>query len=345
LTYEGVEVFEHPAMLPGRARSGWDPFDVLRRGISVIRGEFGKPDIVHAFDSRPTVILPAMLLARSIQTPLVVDWADWWGRGGTIESRETGRLTRFAVRGLETWFEEAFRNRATRTTVISTALAERARVLGVPQSTITVIPQGCNTSQIVPTDVREARHRCGLPDDGPVVGYVGTLLKDDAPLLFRSFQSLRSIDPRIRLLLIGDTHFLVPQMPGLVRTGYVPRDRLSDYLGACDLFLLPLSDTIANRGRWPSKINDYMASGRPTVATPVGDLPRLFARSDIGQLGHIDNGSFLSACVDLLADPEVRAKKGRNARSVAENELSWARICDILLGVYNEALNAASYAS
>src|SRR5260370_1646863 len=123
----GVDIIEYPALFPGRVRSGWDPVDTLARTISVIRREFGHLDIVHAFDSRPTVILPALLLAKTASTPLIMDWADWWGRGGTIEARDTTRFTRVAVRRVETWFEESFRHRAARTTVISTGLANRAR--------------------------------------------------------------------------------------------------------------------------------------------------------------------------------------------------------------------------
>src|SRR6266567_1547100 len=96
--HQGVAVVEFPALFPGRARSGWDPFDTTRRLIAAVRTEFGRPDIVHAFDSRPSVILPALLIARRSRATLVMDWADWWGRGGTIESRSTNRLVRFLVR-------------------------------------------------------------------------------------------------------------------------------------------------------------------------------------------------------------------------------------------------------
>jgi glycosyltransferase involved in cell wall biosynthesis len=338
LNHEGVHIVEYPAMLAGRARLGWDPWDTFSRLTGVALGELGRPDIVHAFDSRPTVILPALMLAAKSRAPLILDWADWWGRGGTIESRETGRLVRFAARVPETWFEEAFRKRAKRTTVISTALAERARQLGVPEHSITLIPSGCDTARITLLDIAEARQRCGLPQDARIVGYEGTLLRDDASLLVRSFQSLRATDERIQLLLIGTRAAGLSELPGVLRTEFLRGDMLSNYLGACDLFLLPLRDTVANRGRWPSKMNDYLSSGRPTVATPVGDLKRLFSRNEVGLLGWVDDGSFLSACLALLYDPSERARLGRNARTLAETELSWARISETLITVYRDAL-------
>jgi glycosyltransferase involved in cell wall biosynthesis len=310
--------------------------------IGVMRDEFGLPDIVHAFDSRPTVILPSLMLVKRCQVPLVMDWADWWGRGGTIESRETSRLTRFVVRAPETWFEEAFRSRADKTTVISTGLAARAERLGIPPASITVLPQGCDTS-ILPKGVAEARRRLGFSEDDPVIGYEGTLLREDASLLVQSFLSLRMAQPRLRLLLIGDPRIQLPDLPGLLRTGFVPRDQLSDYLAACDFFLLPLSDTVANRGRWPSKLNDYFSAGRPTVATPIGDVQTVFARSSVGLLGRVEDGSLLAACLALLVDPEARARMGSNARRLAETELSWSTICDRLVSVYREALSSPHF--
>jgi glycosyltransferase involved in cell wall biosynthesis len=268
----------------------------------------------------------------------VLDWADWWGRGGTIESRDTGRLLRLVVRGPETWFEEAFRKEASRTTVISTALAGRARDLGVPARLITLIPQGCDIGGITPIDTAEARRRCGLPEGVPIVGYEGGGLKDDARLLIRIYQALRSADDRTLLLHIGDPRFPLPAVAGLIRPGFVPRERLADYLGACDLFLLPLTDTIANRGRWPSKMNDYLSAGRPTVASPIGDLQALFLRSEVGVLGSIDDGSFLAASRKLLSDPGARAKMGHNARRLAETELAWSRVAEQLIDVYTQAL-------
>jgi glycosyltransferase involved in cell wall biosynthesis len=339
LTHEGVHVIEFPAVLSGWARSGWDPLDTVRRVTAVMRDELGRPDIVHAFDSRPSVILPAIYLAKRSSAPLVMDWADWWGRGGTIESRHAGRLTRVLTRGPETWFEEAFRHRAKRTTVIAGALAERARGLGIPRDSIALIRQGCDTLEIVPVETAEARRRCGLPEGVPLIGFEGSLLDDDRALLVRLFKALKATDQRVELLVIGGRE--LPDLPGLRRVGFVPRNQLSDYLGACELFVLPLNDTVANRGRWPSKINDYLSSGRPTVATRVGDLELLFSRHKVGLLGSEVDGSFISACIRILGDPVERVRMGANARLLAETELSWARICDGLLRVYQDALETS----
>ena len=134
---EGVRVLEAPDLMWGPGRTGWDPYNVVRR-IGVLAGT--PFDLVHAFDCRPAVIFPALAVARS-GAALFIDWADWWGRGGTIEER-SGWVVRTFFGPIETWFEESFRTRAAGATVISTALRERCIALGVPAERVLHLPDG-----------------------------------------------------------------------------------------------------------------------------------------------------------------------------------------------------------
>ena len=78
---DGVEIIEAPDVLSGRARTGWDPYNTLVRIRTLNDRDF---DIVHAFDSRPAVIYPALATAKRSKAAFFMDWADWWGRGGWI---------------------------------------------------------------------------------------------------------------------------------------------------------------------------------------------------------------------------------------------------------------------
>lgn len=121
---DGVTIVETPDLLWGVGRTGWDLFDTLVRLWLVRQAEV---DVVHAWDCRPVVILPALLARRRLADKggrLVIDWADWWGRGGT-QAERPGRAKHLYGR-VETFFEEAFRTRADGTTVASLALARRA---------------------------------------------------------------------------------------------------------------------------------------------------------------------------------------------------------------------------
>ena len=328
------DIIEMPALLPGGVRSGFDPVDLARRLQWSATAAFGPVDVIHAFDCRPNVILPALLLRRRTKAALVIDWADWWGRGGTIDERHSNPLVRHAVRPIETYFEEAFRTRADATTVISTALARRAENLGVRPDSITLLPQGCNPQEITPQDMTSSRRACGLPEGVPILGYLGVLLPRDADLLMRLFVQVQERLPNARLLLIGNPRTSLPRNDGIIATGFVSQERLPSYLGSCNLFLLPLAESIANAARWPSKINSYFSAGRPVVACPVGDVAGTVTRWAVGRLGRADDGSFQQACQELIADPAEAVRLGRNARRLAETTLSWSLIVEQLLLVY-----------
>ena len=56
-TAAGVEILHTPDLLWGLGRTGWDPWDTTRR-LGWLRGQAW--DIIHAWDCRPVVILPAL---------------------------------------------------------------------------------------------------------------------------------------------------------------------------------------------------------------------------------------------------------------------------------------------
>ncbi|NKB15907.1 MAG: glycosyltransferase family 4 protein, partial [Sphingomonadales bacterium] len=87
-------------------------------------------------------------------------------------------------------------------------------------------------------------------------------------------------------------------LPAITALGKVPYKELPSVLPAADLFLLPYPNKIVNVGRWPNKIGDYMAVGRPTVANPVGELNELFQRFPgrlAGRRNSRGHGGFVAA--------------------------------------------------
>ena len=178
-------------------------------------------------------------------------------------------------------------------------------------------------------------HRVGLPADVPVVCFSGLDVLTDLPLAVRAFEIVRAQRPDARLLLVGPTEeealtawragsSMAATARAVRALGKVPHQELPDVLPAADLFLLPFPGKIANIGRWPNKIGDYMAVGRPTVANPVGELGELFRRYPVGLLAGDTPAEMAAAALRLLDDPDLANAIGRGAREAAETELSWA---------------------
>jgi hypothetical protein len=122
---EGMTHVETPDLFNGPLRSGWDPWNTLRRMLWLRNRPF---DLIYAFEARPTVIYPALLLRRTRKIPLVLGWSDWFGRGGSVEERPNP-IVRGLLRGIETFHEEHFRTRADGTTAICSTLRDKALAL------------------------------------------------------------------------------------------------------------------------------------------------------------------------------------------------------------------------
>lgn len=335
---DGVHLVETPDLLWGVGRTGWDPWNTVRR-TAWIRGH--SLDVIHTVDTRPAVCLPAFLGRHKSGAVWVADWTDWWGRGGATQERE-GWVVRTLVGPLEQLFEEKPRPYADGTVVISRALGERAERLGIRADDILYLPPGADPAAIRETSIQDARRNCSLDSDSKLVGYLGNIYQRDADLLFAALEQLAHT--HARLVMVGDPGCRVP---GSVRervtiTGRLSFDKMLDFLSACDVLALPLSDTIANRGRWPSKVNEYVAVGRPTVACAVGDVADLLREHEIGLLVAPDARDLACGIDELLADPVRSRRMGDRAREIARGAYSQDAIAEKLEKFYTKVIAAKS---
>jgi glycosyltransferase involved in cell wall biosynthesis len=272
-----------------------------------------------------------------------MDWCDWFGRGGSVEERPN-RLIRLVLRPIETFFEEHFRTFANGTTVICTTLYQKAVDLGVDPSTILFLRDGADTESMQMLERDASRRSLGLPADVPIIGYVGAIYPRDAELMAQAFERIHAVLPSTRLLLIGYVNAPIERMvaagQSIIRTGTVEYAKINTYLAACTLCWLPFYDSNTNRGRWPLKLNDYMAAGRPTVATAVGDVVNVIQEYDIGVLAQDKADDLADKVLRLLADPKLCTRLGQNARQTAEHCFAWSlRVAD-LEAFYTHVLQA-----
>lgn len=332
---QGVRIVESPDLFWGRLRTGWDPLNALRRSVRLFREPY---DVIHEFDSRPTVILPS-LLKRHHTGGRVSDWGDWWGRGGAIADRPDRLLNRL-FEPIETFFEERFRLRCDAMVTVSAALRDRAIALGVPAERIEVIANGAAVDEIADLAQAECRSRIGLALDIPVVTFSGFVLYD-LELAVQSFLRLRERLPNAVMVITGADADLSPLSPppgAIIQTGQLSRSGLNSALCASDLHILPLKDTLANRARFPGKLGDYLASGRPVITNPVGDAAAIVERHGLGVLAAPHPEAMAAQMAGLLVDRARCRVLGERARRFAVDEFSWQALSGRLLGVYRRCL-------
>jgi glycosyltransferase involved in cell wall biosynthesis len=318
---EGVRIIKSPDLFPGKLRTGWDPYDTLRRIIYLKDRKF---DIIHCVDTRPNVVLPGLFLKKKNGGKLIMDWGDWWGRGGTISERSDSMAEKL-FEPIETFFEEKFRKYADGHVVLSDILKDRCIELGVT-SPIVKIPHGADTVQIKPKDKLAARKKLNFAPNDKIIGYLGAIFPNDSELLILSFRIVKKLLPELKLLIIGNCNAAFPAdlvlEKSIIKTGKLDFEEMTDNIAVCDFMLLPLRDTLANRGRWPSKVCDYLSAGKPVIGTQVGDISKLLTNSKAGFLSADDpvsyaNTIYNSFLLNNLKESEIAA------RTMAEEELSW----------------------
>jgi glycosyltransferase involved in cell wall biosynthesis len=344
--WDGVRVVETPDLLPGRLRSGWDPWNLANRARFLGR-EREPYDLVHLFETRPATIYPALLYCRRRRVPFVTDWNDWWGRGGIIDEIRP-KWYRLLFGGIETFYEEAFRARAAGLTVISTALARRATGLGVPDDRISVIPGGTLPDFFLDRPREECCRRVGLDPQTPILGFSSLDNHWDLDVVMKSLAIVARTHPDVKLLITGRTDASVVELArahgvadNLFLTGFLPMADLPWYLGCASLFVLPFPETVYNVGRWPNKLGDYLSLGRPTVTNPVGDVGTLFERYQVGLIARSEPADFAAKMLELLANPQLAATLGRTAREVATSIYDWRILVVRLEEFYRRVLGTA----
>jgi len=325
----GVRLIESPDLLKGAARNGWDPWNTVCRVIYLIlKGR--QFDVVQCLDCRPVVIFPGLIEKYLHGSKLVLEWLDWFGKGGTATERR--QPVRFFMVPVETFFEERFREFADGTIGLGKPLTDRAVDMGIRTDMLT-ITHGCDTEEIMPVPHEDARKLLGLDPSGFYIGYTGRLREDAAILFIETIRLLRKeFGEKVQGLLIGNTAFDVGNLLdkscscGIMQTGWIDYEKVNLYLSSCNVMLLPFSKSVARNSIWPSKVNDYLSAGRPIVSTRLDVLSPLFSGNQIGILCDPVSADFTRACSTLLRNEALAIEMGQKCRELAETQYAWKQI-------------------
>jgi len=107
--------------------------------------------------------------------------------------------------------------------------------------------------------------------------------------------------------------------------GFLERSALLHEYSMSSVLTVPLFDDGRSHARVPTKLGEYLASGRPVVTNRVGELPRFL---EDGVSAHLatpgDAADFATAICRLLDDPANGQVMGRNGRQVAERHFHYA---------------------
>lgn len=298
-------------------RRSFNALAALRRVIAEI-----DPDVIVTHSSTDSWVTAAACLFRRRPAVVRVRHLGFQVAGGLVNRWLYGRVPAHVVTTGE----------ATRNMLIDT--------LGLDPARVTSIPTGIDTERYKPGDRMQARAQTGLSARNFVIGIVATLRIGKGHRFLVSALE----DPRLKdamLVIVGDG----PQEEALraqaaelgVSDRVVFAGRQQDvvpWLQSFDAFALP---STAIEGA-PQAVMQAMATGVPTVVTPVGAVPELVQDGKSGLFVNVsDAASLAGAFSRIQADPALAAGLAKEARAFAEARCTIAHMLDMMEDVLRKA--------
>jgi len=215
---------------------------------------------------------------------------------------------------------------------VSRQMADYLIGSGAPQARVHVIGNGVDTVQFHP-DV-PARALAEIPKDAFVVGFTGSLKRwHGVDTLMQAFRAFRAIEPRAHLLICGDgpkrgwvDGFIAGAelADAVTMTGWVDHGQLPGLIACMDVATAPYP---ASEDHYfsPLKLYEYLAMGRPVLASDIGQTSELLSGSAAARLLAPGNANALTAAMhDLCSDPEQCAAMATAAASEGKRH-DWTR--------------------
>ena len=212
---------------------------------------------------------------------------------------------------------------------------------GIDAAKIEVIGSAVDLEKFKPPrDRTKFRREIGVADETPLIGNVGMIRPDKGQLeLVKSAPLVFEKRPDARFVIVG-------QGTGILKRGInvrnaIDRAGLADKIimagyrwdtpnvyAACDVIVIASLRTEAS----PIVLREAFASGRPVIATKVGDIPEIVRHRENGLLIEPGNTQALaSAIVEFISDPELAAHCAENGFRYATENFSFDKMMDAKL--------------
>lgn len=261
---------------------------------------------------------------------------------------KAGNLRERAVRGLA-------RNAAA---CIATNRTDFMQLLRWTDNPIRRIPIGSNIDSYAPNhvEIEEARLLLGLGEDDFLLGYFGFL--NETKGADTLVDALSRLDERYHLVFIGgqtgasdpdNNQSFLQQLRGQVEreglsgrvhwTGFVPAERVSTFLVASDLMVMPYQDGVSLRR---GSLMAVLAHGRPLITTCPDDGSPEFRHGENMWLLPPNEPNELAEAIKLLAgDSHLRAQLGQGASDLAQS-YGWDAIAVQTVALFNDILSSGA---
>ena len=212
---------------------------------------------------------------------------------------------------------------------------------GIDPAKIEVIGSAVDLVKFKPPRNRtKFRREIGVGDDISLIGNVGMIRPDKGQLqLVKAAPLVFEKHPGARFVIVG-------QGTGILKRGINVRNAIDqagladkiimagyrwdtpNVYAACDMIVIASLHTEAS----PIVLREAFASGRPVIATKVGDIPEIVRHRENGLLIEPgDTQALAAAIMEFISDPELAARCALNGFSYATEHFSFDKMMEAKL--------------
>jgi colanic acid biosynthesis glycosyl transferase WcaI len=287
-----------------------------------------RPDVVIATSPQLLVGLSGWWIARVKRLPFVFEVRDLWPE--SLAAVGMGDADSVFHRALEKIAGFLYRN-CQRVVVVTPAFKDHLiRHWGVAAERISVVENGVE-ADLFCAGPPDTALKSQLGADGKfVVGYIGTMgMAHGLGTLLEAAAKLRNSAPHISFLLVGEgaekERILAASrdLENVKVLGQQPREKIPDYIRACDVCLVSLKKTELFKTVIPTKMLEFMSCGRPVIVAVEGEARRIIEQAGAGLFIPPENtGALCEAVLTLSREKGLCDEFGRNGRNAILQKFS-----------------------
>lgn len=297
----------------------------VRRCAAYLREQ--KIDLVHTHDFYTNVF--GMAAAGLARVPVRI-----------ASKRETAGMRSRA----QEFVERVAFGRASAVLANSNAVRDHLTGRGLSAEKVRVVYNGLETESFDTSSHGGAiRERYGLPENSKLVTLVANLRHSvkNVPMLLRCAKRVLEKVPDVHFVVAGEGD-LRNGLEGLAVMLGVARN--VHFIGRCDdvpsLLAASSACVLTSQAEgFANSIIEYMAAGKPVVATRVGGAAEAVVEAETGYLVEADDDEAMAErLVSLLRDPAMATRLGHEGKHVVSSKFSAARQLADTISLYNSLL-------
>ena len=223
---------------------------------------------------------------------------------------------------------------------ITPMLSDYVIKMGAEKEKVKLLFTGVDSSQFNPTiDTATLRKQLDLSNDCRIIVFIGTLFDFcGMDIYIEQFPNILEKFPETKLIVVGGGSLfenlkkLVKNLnleESIILTGFQPYNTMPQYINLADVCINPFMINDTTRDIMPGKILQYLACGKPVIATPLPGMRAVITGEEKGLI-YSEIDEFAMNTIDLLRDEGRMKIAGDKGLSYIRHHHEWNEIASKL---------------